>query len=118
MAGGGKAEGSPHRVEWAAAGVDSRAGGPSAPVAPADAVELVRTEYRLSFLEALRLYPKAISWSAFFSLGVISAAFDQQLVGSLFSAPQFQRDFGYRFRGEVKHSASLSQAAHASSLQE
>ena len=33
--------------------------------------EAIEIEHSLSFLEAVKLYPKAIGWSVFFSLGVI-----------------------------------------------
>jgi SP family general alpha glucoside:H+ symporter-like MFS transporter len=33
--------------------------------------EAIETEHALTFREALRLYPKAIGWSMYFSLGVI-----------------------------------------------
>lgn len=77
------------------------------PRAAAGLAESIRAEHQLNFPDVLRLYPKAIAWSAFFSVGVISTAFDQQLVGSLFSVPQFRRDFGYRYRDEVKQPACL-----------
>lgn len=57
-------------------------------------------EHNLTFLQAIKLYPKAIAWSMFFSLGIIMTAFDPQLLGQLFAAPRFQRDFGYNFEGE------------------
>ncbi|KJZ74252.1 hypothetical protein HIM_06258 [Hirsutella minnesotensis 3608] len=63
-------------------------------------------ESDLGFFETIKLYPKAIAWSAFFSIGVISVAFDQQLVGSLYSAPQFRRDFGYLYKNEYIVDAS------------
>jgi hypothetical protein len=67
-------------------------------------------------LEAVKLYPKAIGWSMYFSMGVIMLcmvppltytvqlfhrvtnippAFDPQLLGNLYAMPAFQRDFGY-----------------------
>ena len=36
-----------------------------------EAREAIEIEHNLSFLEAVKLYPKAIGWSVFFSLGVI-----------------------------------------------
>jgi len=36
-----------------------------------EAREAIEIEHSLSFLEAVKLYPKAIGWSVFFSLGVI-----------------------------------------------
>lgn len=62
--------------------------------------EAIRAEQNLSFIESVKLYPKAVGWSAFVSMGVIMLAFDPQLLGNLYSTPQFQRDFGYKYRGE------------------
>jgi SP family general alpha glucoside:H+ symporter-like MFS transporter len=54
-------------------------------------------EHSLSFMQALKLYPSAVGWSMFFSLGIIMTAFDPQLLGSLFATPAFQKDFGYLY---------------------
>ncbi|CAN8099925.1 unnamed protein product [Discula destructiva] len=54
-------------------------------------------ENSLTFTQACALYPAAIGWSAFVSLGVIMLAFDPQLLGNLYATPQFCRDFGYRY---------------------
>ncbi len=62
-------------------------------------------QHHMSFREGIRLYPKAMAWSAFFSLGVIMTAFDPQLLGSLYAEPAFQRDFGYLFEGNYIISA-------------
>lgn len=59
----------------------------------------IRAEHSLTFTQACRLYPAAIGWSAFVSLGVIMLAFDPQLLGNLYATPQFRRDFGYRYAG-------------------
>ncbi|KIV88862.1 hypothetical protein, variant 1 [Exophiala mesophila] len=56
-------------------------------------------EHGHTFFEAARLYPTAIGWSLFFSLGVIMCAFDPQLLGQLYATPAFQRDFGYLYDG-------------------
>lgn len=63
--------------------------------------EAIQQEHELSFTEAAKLYPTAVGWSVFMSLGVIMLAFDPQLLGNLYATPQFQRDFGYEFEGEV-----------------
>ena len=57
-------------------------------------------EHNLRFLEALKLYPTAVGWSVFFSMGIIMTAFDPQLLGQFFATPAFQRDFGYKFQGK------------------
>lgn len=69
-------------------------------------------ERNLGFMDACKLYPAAIGWSVFVSLGVIMLAFDPQLLGNLYAMPQFQKDFGYLFDGNVSYSwfRLLSQA--------
>lgn len=67
-----------------------------------EAIEAIRAEHELTFTEALRLYPKAIAWSGFVSIGVIMLAFDPQLIGNLYSTPQFARDFGHLYKGDVR----------------
>lgn len=67
--------------------------------------EAIHQEHELSFTEAIKLYPTAVGWSAFVSIGVIMLAFDPQLLGNLYATPQFQRDFGYEYEGEVNASS-------------
>ncbi|KAJ6789112.1 hypothetical protein PWT90_08946 [Aphanocladium album] len=64
----------------------------------ADIIEAIRAEHQMSFMEAVKLYPKAIGWSAFVSIGVIMLAFDPQLIGNLYATPQFKRDYGYPYK--------------------
>lgn len=52
--------------------------------------EAIAFEHNLTLSEALKLYPAAIAWSAFVSIGVIMLAFDPQLLGNLYATPQFQ----------------------------
>lgn len=66
----------------------------------------IEAEHNLTFTQACRLYPAAIGWSVFVSLGVIMLAFDPQLLGNLYATPQFQRDFGYLYNGEYIISAA------------
>jgi SP family general alpha glucoside:H+ symporter-like MFS transporter len=40
-------------------------------VAAEDVREAIEVEHSLTFFEAVKLYPKAIGWSMYFSLGVI-----------------------------------------------
>ena len=68
--------------------------------------EAIRYEHSLTFREAVKLYPAAIAWSAFVSIGVIMLAFDPQLLGNFFAMPQFTKDFGYMHEGEVCRSPS------------
>lgn len=47
-----------------------------------DAQRAWEQERSLTLLQGVRLYPKAILWSFFFSLGIIMTAFDPQLMVS------------------------------------
>lgn len=69
-------------------------------IAGRDVQQATADEHNLTFSQAIRLYPKAVAWSMFFSLGIIMTAFDPQLLGQLYATPRFQRDFGYKFEGE------------------
>ncbi|KAI9842602.1 MAG: hypothetical protein M1837_007040 [Sclerophora amabilis] len=53
-------------------------------------------EHALTVSEAMRLHGPALRWSFLFSLGVVMAGFDPQLVATLIAIPQFQKDFGAR----------------------
>lgn len=57
------------------------------------------------FWEAVKQYPTAIFWAAFFGIAVIQAGFDAQLVTSFYALPAFQRRFGYLYEGEYTISA-------------
>jgi MFS transporter, SP family, general alpha glucoside:H+ symporter len=51
-------------------------------------------EHNLTWLKAVKLYPKACFWSAVVSLVVIMDGYDTALIGSLFGFPAFQKRFG------------------------
>ncbi|KAF8855921.1 sugar transporter [Acephala macrosclerotiorum] len=59
-----------------------------------DARQATEIEHQMTFFEAVKLYPGAVGWSIFFSLGIIMTAFDPQLLGNLYATPAFQKDFG------------------------
>ena len=84
------------------AAVDDAKRGPA--TSTADQVvltEAIRHEHSLAFWQAVKLYPAAVGWSMFVSIGVIMLAFDPQLLGNLYATPQFAADFGYEYEGEV-----------------
>jgi SP family general alpha glucoside:H+ symporter-like MFS transporter len=58
------------------------------------AEEATAAEHALSIKDAIKLYTPAIFWSLLFSLGVVVAGFDPQIVGTLVAIPQFQQNFG------------------------
>lgn len=51
-------------------------------IAGEEAQEATEHEHNLTLLQALKLYPTAVGWSIFFSLGIIMTAFDPQLLGT------------------------------------
>ncbi|KAK7920757.1 hypothetical protein PG985_008779 [Apiospora marii] len=67
--------------------------------------EAIQHEHSLEFWQAVKLYPAAVGWSMFVSIGVIMLAFDPQLLGNLYATPQFAADFGYEYEGEYIISA-------------
>lgn len=62
-------------------------------------------EHNMTPWQALKTHPTAAAWSVFFSLGTIMTAFDPQLLGNLYATPAFQRDFGYKYKGDFIISA-------------
>jgi SP family general alpha glucoside:H+ symporter-like MFS transporter len=60
-----------------------------------DAREATAEEHRLTFTQAVRMYPKACMWTMVVSLVVILDGYDTALIGSLFAFPAFQSQFGY-----------------------
>ncbi len=67
-------------------------------------------EHELHLRDAVKQYPQAIFWSFFFSLAVLMAGFDAQLVTSLYALPAFQRRFGYEYDGRYIISAAWQMA--------
>ncbi|KAK5129219.1 hypothetical protein LTR08_003743 [Meristemomyces frigidus] len=59
-----------------------------------EARRAAETQHDLTLKDALKYYRPAIGWSFLFSLGVIMAGFDPQLVGTLVAIPTFQKQFG------------------------
>ncbi|KAI0832222.1 sugar transporter [Hypoxylon sp. FL0890] len=51
-------------------------------------------EQRMTLLKAIKLYPKAISWSVLLSSTLIMEGYDLALLGSLYASPAFNKKFG------------------------
>lgn len=69
-------------------------------VVAAEAQHATEVEHSMGVIEACKLYPAAMGWSIFFSVGIIMTAYDPQVLGQLYATPAFQRDFGYLYKGE------------------
>ena len=57
------------------------------------------TEHSMSFMQAIRMYPKAIGWSVLLSLTIVMEGFDITLVSSFYAFPQFKQAFGSQVPG-------------------
>ncbi|KAF3065960.1 Maltose permease MAL31 [Daldinia childiae] len=51
-------------------------------------------EQKMSLLEAIKLYPKAIAWSVLVSSTLIMEGYDLALLSSLYASPVFNKKFG------------------------
>ncbi|KAL1880543.1 hypothetical protein VTK73DRAFT_5556 [Phialemonium thermophilum] len=54
-----------------------------------------QAEHNTTFLQGVKLYPKAVAWSAVVSLCIIMEGYDTALMGSLFGFPAFVKKYGY-----------------------
>jgi SP family general alpha glucoside:H+ symporter-like MFS transporter len=59
-----------------------------------DARDANAQEHDLTFLQALRLYPKGVFWSIIMSTAVIMEGYDTKLISTLFAQPAFQKAYG------------------------
>jgi SP family general alpha glucoside:H+ symporter-like MFS transporter len=59
-----------------------------------DAIQATEFERNMSMRQALRMYPKAITFSFILSLSLIMEGYDTSLLGSFFGYPEFQKTFG------------------------
>ncbi|KAK2014527.1 alpha glucoside transporter [Colletotrichum eremochloae] len=61
-----------------------------------EAANATEAELGLGLMQSIRLYPKAVFWSLFFSTAVVMEGFDKTLIGNLYAYDVFQRKFGER----------------------
>ena len=66
-----------------------------------DAKAAARTEHQMTFMEGLRLYPKAIGWSVVLSLTIVMEGYDTALINSFYAFPEFTRSYGTDVGGGV-----------------
>lgn len=79
-----------------------------------------QNEHHMTFRQGVRLYPKAVAWSAMISLAIVMEGYDTALVTSLYAFDEFQRSYGSLVAGHyqisTKWQAALSNGAVASSI--
>ncbi|KAK9234243.1 general substrate transporter [Lipomyces kononenkoae] len=51
-------------------------------------------EHKMTLIQAVKMYPKAVGWSVLVSLAIIMDGYDTLLLGSFFAFPQFVEKFG------------------------
>lgn len=61
-----------------------------------DASKATAAEHRMTLLQGLKLYPKAVGWSVLLSCAIIMEGFDIILIGNLYALPSFKRHYGER----------------------
>ncbi|KAK2049098.1 alpha glucoside transporter [Colletotrichum somersetense] len=71
-------------------------GDASAAGVAAEAANATEAELGMGLMQSIRLYPKAVFWSLFFSTAVVMEGFDKTLIGNLYAYDVFQRKFGER----------------------
>ncbi|KAJ4263338.1 hypothetical protein NW762_006156 [Fusarium torreyae] len=58
------------------------------------AKQAAEEEHNLTFLQAIRRYPKAVMWSVLLSTAIIMEGYDIVLIGSFFAQPAFRQKYG------------------------
>lgn len=59
-----------------------------------DAEQANTKDHDLTILQAFRIYPKAVAWSALLSAACIMDGYDLKLIGLLFAQPAFVKAYG------------------------
>lgn len=62
----------------------------------ADAQDATDKEHEMTFIQAIKLYPKAVGWSILLSTALVMEGYDTKLISSLFAHPAFQGAYGER----------------------
>ncbi|KAL1595831.1 hypothetical protein SLS60_009521 [Paraconiothyrium brasiliense] len=59
-----------------------------------DATKATKAEQKMTLMEGIRLYPKAIAWSVLLSGAIIMEGYDINLIANLQAVPAFKQKFG------------------------
>ncbi|KAK0614632.1 general substrate transporter [Immersiella caudata] len=52
------------------------------------------SEHRMTLMQAIKMYPKAVGWSVLLSSTLIMEGYDLALVGNLYASPMFNQKYG------------------------
>ncbi|KAJ4301255.1 hypothetical protein N0V90_003346 [Kalmusia sp. IMI 367209] len=61
-----------------------------------DATKATKAEQKMTLMEGIRLYPKAIGWSVLLSGAIIMEGYDINIIANLQAVPAFKQKFGNR----------------------
>lgn len=56
--------------------------------------EATAAEHELTFVQAIKLYPKAVAWSVLLSTAIVMEGYDTLLLPTFFASPEFQKKYG------------------------
>jgi MFS transporter, SP family, general alpha glucoside:H+ symporter len=59
-----------------------------------DTKAATEAEHNMTFLEGVKLYPKAMGWSILLSLTIVMEGYDTALINSFYAFPEFRRSYG------------------------
>lgn len=51
-------------------------------------------EQNMTLMQGIKLYPKAVAWSAFISMCIVMEGYDISLVNNFYAFPQFKEKYG------------------------
>jgi MFS transporter, SP family, general alpha glucoside:H+ symporter len=54
-------------------------------------------EHKMSLLQGIKLYPKAIGWSILISTCIVMEGYDVALINNFYGFPQFNRKYGEQY---------------------
>ena len=60
-----------------------------------DTRAVTAAEHKMTFLEGVRLYPKAMAWSTILSLTIVMEGYDTTLINSFYAFPEFRKSYGH-----------------------
>jgi len=63
--------------------------------------EATHMEHSLTTIEALRLYPKAVFWAAFFAWSLVMVGYDSGLIYTFYALPSFEQHYGTYYGSEI-----------------
>lgn len=59
-----------------------------------EAKDATQVEKSMTFMQAIRLYPKAVAWSVLLSTSIVMEGYDTMLLASFYVFPQFVQKYG------------------------